>query len=93
MWKVSDLGDTEPQFFQHESDEIINELTPRESIINKAAETLTACRSLYKLTVEALEQGMNPLIIGGDHSLSIGSVAAVSDFYAKQDLPIGLDLD
>ena len=39
---------------------------------------------------EGLNQGCTPLVLGGDHSLSIGSVAAVADHYRPQGASIGL---
>ena len=37
------------------------------------------CHSLYGAVREALTSGHRPLVLGGDHSLSIGSVSAVAD--------------
>ena len=37
-----------------------------------------------------LEQGCMPLVLGGDHSLSIGSVAAVADHHRERGAPIGV---
>lgn len=37
----------------------------------------------------ALGQGRLPVILGGDHSLSIGSVAAVADHFRERRKPIG----
>ncbi len=39
---------------------------------------------------EALDRGCIPLILGGDHSLSIGSVGAVADHYREQGEAIGV---
>lgn len=39
---------------------------------------------------EALRGGAFPLILGGDHSISIGSVAGVARHYREQDQSIGL---
>lgn len=39
---------------------------------------------------EGLRLGCTPLVLGGDHSLSIGSVAAVADHYRPQGASIGL---
>ncbi len=45
-------------------------------------------------TREAVEQGLargcTPLVLGGDHSLSIGSVSAVADHYREQKASIGV---
>ena len=39
---------------------------------------------------EALRRGCLPLVLGGDHSLSIGSVSAVADHYREQQESIGI---
>ena len=45
-------------------------------------------------TREAVEQGLargcTPLVLGGDHSLSIGSVSAVADHYREQGASLGV---
>lgn len=38
----------------------------------------------------AVKEGRTPLFIGGDHSLSIGSIAGVTRFYAEQKKKIGV---
>ena len=49
------------------------------------------CTKVYETTLESLVEGAMPLVLGGDHSLAAGSVAAASA-WAKQaaDRPIGL---
>src|SRR6266550_6162384 len=49
------------------------------------------CQKLYQTALLSLEEGAMPLVLGGDHSLGAGSVAA-SAMWAKtvKDLPIGL---
>ena len=37
-----------------------------------------------------LEGGCFPLVLGGDHSLSMGSVAAVAEHYRRRDQPVGV---
>ena len=49
-----------------------------------------ACRRTKDLVSEVLESGAFPLVLGGDHSLSIGSVAGVAEHYRKRGKPIGL---
>ena len=87
---LHDLGNTSAEFSEEEALKVLDQLSPREQSINNAAKTLLACRQLYSLSQRALSEGMSPLIIGGDHSLSIASVAAVGDFYAQQNEAIGL---
>jgi arginase len=49
------------------------------------------CQKLYQTTLESLEEGAMPLVLGGDHSLAAGSAAAAA-MWAKdaRHLPIGL---
>jgi arginase len=54
------------------------------------APILATCSELCTRVGEALEKGRMPLVLGGDHSLAIGSVAGSSGFYAKQGDAIGL---
>jgi arginase len=48
------------------------------------------CEKLYKTSLAALEKGGFPLVLGGDHSLAAGSVAATSDYARREGKPIGL---
>jgi arginase len=49
------------------------------------------CSGAYGCVLSAIREGALPLILGGDHSLSIGTVAAVAEHYrATRDEPIGL---
>jgi len=54
-------------------------------------EIAKVCQKLYQSSLASLTEGAFPLVLGGDHSLGAGSVAAAAD-WAKQakDLPIGL---
>lgn len=49
------------------------------------------CQKVYQTALESLEEGGLPLVLGGDHSVAAGSVAAAAG-WAKQSkgLPIGL---
>lgn len=53
-------------------------------------EILEVCRRTHELTRDALRQGSFPLILGGDHSLSVGSVSAVAAHYAERKERVGL---
>ena len=54
-------------------------------------EIAKVCQKLYQISLASLTEGAFPLVLGGDHSLGAGSVAAAAD-WAKQakGLPIGL---
>ena len=48
------------------------------------------CTRTAEAVVETLEQGMTPLVLGGDHSLAAGSVSGVAEFYRRHNQKIGL---
>ncbi len=41
------------------------------------------------MTEQTLSEGFLPLVLGGDHSIAIGSCSGVSDFFRKQSKKIG----
>jgi arginase len=49
-----------------------------------------ACEELRKQVERSLGEGRTPLVLGGDHSIAIGSVAGSSNHFARQGDPIGL---
>jgi arginase len=54
-------------------------------------EIARVCEKLYKASLAALEKGGFPLVLGGDHSLAAGSVAATADYVRRDDgKPLGL---
>jgi len=53
-------------------------------------EIARVCERLYKAALTALEKGGFPLVLGGDHSLAAGSVAATADFVRREKKPLGL---
>ena len=55
--------------------------------LKQIAET---CTRTAEAVVETLEQGMTPLVLGGDHSLAAGSVSGVSEFYRRRNQKIGV---
>ncbi len=48
------------------------------------------CEALYAQSLDALVQGAFPVVIGGDHSVGAGSVAASATFARRRGLPLGL---
>lgn len=50
----------------------------------------SACRKLAVMVEKACSGGMAPLVLGGDHSTAIGTVAGVSQSYRKRRQKIGL---
>ena len=63
---------------------------PGESRLRYLEEVSAVCRSTYGRVAELLADGCFPLILGGDHSLSIGSVAAVAAHHRARDERIGV---
>jgi arginase len=53
-------------------------------------EIARVCERLYKTSLAVLEKGGVPLVLGGDHSLAAGSVAATADFLRRDEQPLGL---
>jgi arginase len=60
---------------------------PRKKYMREIARV---CEKLYRTSLSALERGGLPLVLGGDHSLAAGSVAATADFARRQQKPIGV---
>ena len=51
---------------------------------------LKTCDELRKEVERSLEQGSMPLVLGGDHSLAIGSIAGSTNHYAARGESLGL---
>ncbi len=51
---------------------------------------LAACTDLMNAVDGCLEQGRMPLVLGGDHSIAIGSVAGSTGWFAKREESLGL---
>jgi arginase len=54
------------------------------------AEIAETCTRTAEAVVRTLEEGMVPLVLGGDHSLAAGSVSGVAEFYRRRNERIGL---
>lgn len=81
-YSVHDLGDLRlerPQSFPEVNDKL-----------KYVREISSACEQLAKEVEAILEANQLPLILGGDHSIAIGSFAGVVSHYKKQDKTIGL---
>jgi arginase len=50
----------------------------------------TACEDLAEKVEEILNAGELPLVLGGDHSIAIGSISGVASYYRKRDEKPGL---
>ena len=49
------------------------------------------CQKVYQMSLASLDEGAMPLVLGGDHSIAAGSVAAAAEWARRtKNLPIGL---
>jgi len=80
--KVVDKGDIDSPI-----PEIKAEGDPKRKYIK---EITRVCTKLHQRSLQSLEEGALPLVIGGDHSLGAGSVGATADYAAARNAQIGL---
>jgi arginase len=67
--------------------ETVEQLNPRARYLTQIA---AASEELAALVETTLEENGLPVILGGDHSIAIGSVAGVSSHYRKQGKRVGI---
>jgi arginase len=60
---------------------------PRAKYLPQIAAT---CQRLATLVGETLSRGAVPLVLGGDHSVAVGTVSGVSQYFREQKQSIGL---
>ncbi len=53
-------------------------------------EIARVCEQLHEVALDSLRAGAVPLVLGGDHSLAAGSVAASAGYARLRGLPVGL---
>ena len=79
---VEDLGDL---------DVIIPETqhygNPQAKYLKEIAE---ACVHLANMTLDAYERGRTPLVLGGDHSIAVGTVSGMAEAFRRQKKTLGL---
>jgi len=64
---------------------------PRDERKKYVADIARVCQKLYDLSLASLDEGALPIVLGGDHSLATGSVAAAARWSKEtRNLPIGL---
>jgi arginase len=68
----------------------INPESPRIGGYRHLAEVETWCRGVRDAVYTSLVRGETPILMGGDHSLAIGSVAAVARYCAEQARPLAM---
>src|ERR1700739_4257404 len=79
---VSDGGNVEVDIAETQ-----NFGSPNARYLKQIADTCTRTAAAVSKT---LEDGMTPLVLGGDHSIAVGSVSGVSEFYRRQNQKIGI---
>jgi arginase len=60
---------------------------PRKRYVKEIAKI---CQKLYQTALASLDDGALPIVLGGDHSLAAGTVAASAAHVVRQDKPLGL---
>jgi len=58
----------------------------RAKYLKEIAET---CQDLATLVEKTLGEGMTPIVLGGDHSIAVGSLSGVANFFRQQQKRIG----
>lgn len=53
-------------------------------------EMIASCKNMSDSLKDILASGEMPVILGGDHSIAIGTFSAISSFYKEQNTEIGL---
>ncbi len=53
-------------------------------------EIATTCTRLAEIVETAVDNGKFPIVLGGDHSIAVGTVSGLSNHYRKQGEKIGL---
>lgn len=81
-YEVSDAGNVHVR-----PAEAIERSSPRAHFLPQIAE---AAEELAVMVEAALEEDALPVILGGDHSIAIGSVAGIASFFRKREQKIGV---
>lgn len=69
----------------------IRETLPESATKEKYLTTITDVCDLLRMEVEmSLDRDMMPIVIGGDHSIAMGTISGTSSFYRKKNQSIGL---
>ena len=53
-------------------------------------EITATCTKHAEQILKTMEAGVTPLVLGGDHSVAVGTVSGVAEFYRRQNKKIGL---
>ena len=64
--------------------------SPGDASARYLSEVVHVCDRLRGRVLKAREAGSTPLVLGGDHSIAIGTVAGVAEFYRQRGETIGV---
>ena len=53
-------------------------------------EIADACTHLAKMALQPYEEGKTPLVLGGDHSIAIGTVSGMAEGFRRHNKKLGL---
>jgi arginase len=67
--------------------EAVEEMNPRARYLSQIT---AASEELAVIVERALEEGAMPVVLGGDHSIAVGSVAGLASFYKKRGQRVGI---
>jgi arginase len=81
-YKVTDIGNVNVH-----PPEAVQELNPRARYLPQIA---AASEELAVKVEAALEEGALPVVLGGDHSIAIGSVAGLASYHRKRKRRVGI---
>ena len=69
---------------------IMESRSPADPNLRFRDEILKVCEDLAVESRAVMEAGATPLVIGGDHSIAMGTVAGMSSFFGRQGKKLGL---
>jgi len=81
-YRVRDLGD-----LRLERPQVIPQPQDKLKYVN---EIRSACEQLARSVEEIMNAGEFPIVLGGDHSIAIGSFSGISAYYRKRNETLGL---
>jgi len=80
-YQVEDIGNV---FVKQAEEQPYGEKRAR--YLNEISET---CRGLAEIVERTLAEGALPVVLGGDHSLAVGSISGAAAFFRKKDKRVG----
>ena len=81
-YQVEDVGNVAVALAEHQAPG-----DPKAKYLDAIAQS---CQTQAEWVIQTLEAGALPLVLGGDHSIAMGTASGVSAFYRKQKQPVGL---